>query len=374
MNINKTNYGAWFIDYYEGTLSAEKTAELFLFLEQHPDLKAEFESFSPIILEAETAFFEEKDLLKKSAITPENIEQYLVAEIENDLNLQDKIKLKDFISANPSFTKDRELFRMTVLKPDHVEFTDKKSLRKKVAKRIGVSFNIWTAVAAVVLLILGVIYISRLDERRGTAEITPAKDNTVNDSLKDFFSSPDDVTSEIKKENLADQKTETPDKIKKHIQPQPAKERAFANNKEEKNSEPVLLAERKGINSIPVSFDGNPVEPAAIAHPRYNTYTHSNNRIPGEKETIQDRIADITDKAAEKINTATGEEILYNKDTRENPLAEKIPFKSRMLKFTAWALARISNDKIKMETTFDQSGNIAAYQVSAGKLKYEKDF
>ena len=44
MNINQNNYEAWFLDYYEKQLSAEQVAELFLFLEQHPLLKEEFDA------------------------------------------------------------------------------------------------------------------------------------------------------------------------------------------------------------------------------------------------------------------------------------------------------------------------------------------
>ena len=50
MNINKTNYESWFLDYFEGTLSTMKVAELFLFLHQHPELQPEFDAFQPLHL------------------------------------------------------------------------------------------------------------------------------------------------------------------------------------------------------------------------------------------------------------------------------------------------------------------------------------
>ena len=42
-NINRNNYEAFLLDYVEQNLTAELVAELMLFLEQNPDLKAELE-------------------------------------------------------------------------------------------------------------------------------------------------------------------------------------------------------------------------------------------------------------------------------------------------------------------------------------------
>ena len=50
MKINLHNYEAVFLDYYEGNLSAEDVSELLLFLENHPELKEDFESFENIVL------------------------------------------------------------------------------------------------------------------------------------------------------------------------------------------------------------------------------------------------------------------------------------------------------------------------------------
>ena len=72
MNINKNNFEGWFLDYYEGTLTAEQVAELFLFLEKNPELKNEFESFALITLPDSQEVFAEKNALRKNIITIEN--------------------------------------------------------------------------------------------------------------------------------------------------------------------------------------------------------------------------------------------------------------------------------------------------------------
>src|SRR5215204_1084072 len=101
MKINKTNYGIWFLDYYEELLAAEQVAELFLFLEQHPELRDEFEMFTQVKIVPDTIVFENRESLKKSVVSSSNIDHYLIGEIENDLNLIDKTRLKEFISKNP---------------------------------------------------------------------------------------------------------------------------------------------------------------------------------------------------------------------------------------------------------------------------------
>ena len=83
MNINKTNYESFFLDYYEGSLSAMQVAELFLFLQQNEGLRKEFDSFNQInINPADETVFEAKESLKRSVITEHNIDYYLVKRIK----------------------------------------------------------------------------------------------------------------------------------------------------------------------------------------------------------------------------------------------------------------------------------------------------
>ena len=61
MNINKNNYEAFFLDYHEGNLSPQQVADLLLFIEQHPELEEEFESFENFSIADNNTFnFENK--------------------------------------------------------------------------------------------------------------------------------------------------------------------------------------------------------------------------------------------------------------------------------------------------------------------------
>lgn len=154
MNINRHNCEAWFLDFYEGQLSTDQVAELFAFLDAHPDLKEVFESYEgPAFDAAETNLpvFEHKDLLRRQIELPENInevnyEEFFAAAIDNVLDAKGQIKLERFLESNPDKRSELDLFRKTILAPDYSEkFEAKHALKKPVVT--AADFDNW-AVAA----------------------------------------------------------------------------------------------------------------------------------------------------------------------------------------------------------------------------------
>lgn len=136
MGINLNNYEAYFLDYQEGNLDTEKVAELMVFVEAHPELKAEFESFELVSLMPEQLSFDNKSSLKKKVFVPtpnindHNYEEWLVANLEGDLSDSDKNELNDFIGKNPTVRLEQNIFKSTILKPGIVEFSNKEELKK----------------------------------------------------------------------------------------------------------------------------------------------------------------------------------------------------------------------------------------------------
>ncbi|MCK6648309.1 MAG: hypothetical protein L6Q66_01525 [Bacteroidia bacterium] len=127
MNINKHNYEAFFLDYHEGNLSPQEVAELLLFLEQHPELKEEFESFENFSLTEDemNIQFKNKSELKKE-ITPENIDEFLVKKVEGELLPIENDILEQYIKQHPHTQKDLELYKRSIVSPDHSIIFDKK--------------------------------------------------------------------------------------------------------------------------------------------------------------------------------------------------------------------------------------------------------
>ncbi|MBL7888526.1 MAG: hypothetical protein JNL24_03175 [Bacteroidia bacterium] len=133
MNINKHNYEAFFLDYHEGNLAPQEVAELLLFLEQHPELKEEFESFENFSLTDDemNISFKGKSELKKE-VTPENIDEFLVKKIEGELLPIENDILEQYIKQHPHFQKDLELYKRAKVSPDHSVLFDKKSDLKMI--------------------------------------------------------------------------------------------------------------------------------------------------------------------------------------------------------------------------------------------------
>ncbi|MGZ4048212.1 MAG: hypothetical protein ACXVNN_02550 [Bacteroidia bacterium] len=130
MNINKNNYEAFFLDYHEGNLSPQQVADLLLFIEQHPELKEEFESFENFTLEDFSGItFENKSGLKKE-ITNDNKDEYFIRSVEDTLSSIEKNLLDNFIKQHPQYIADLNLFQKTKLNPDSsIVFENKESLK-----------------------------------------------------------------------------------------------------------------------------------------------------------------------------------------------------------------------------------------------------
>jgi len=139
MNINRDNYEAYFLDYFEGQLSPEMVEEVLMFVDQNPDLKNDFEEFEAVSLVADQDIvFEKKSSLKKnqvfatSKVTELNYEEYLVSETEGLLNEEQIASIAEFISINPQFEKDRRLYELAHIQAEaEIVFESKESLKHK---------------------------------------------------------------------------------------------------------------------------------------------------------------------------------------------------------------------------------------------------
>ena len=141
MKINRDNYELFFINYFDGCLNPEELDDLMLFLKNNPDLEDELLSFEKIDVSAkEEAHFELKNSLKKTIsdkreITPKNIDEFLIASLENDLTYNDTDRLEKFLEENPQYKSDLATYSKTILNPDlNITFPNKKMLKKHVKK------------------------------------------------------------------------------------------------------------------------------------------------------------------------------------------------------------------------------------------------
>jgi hypothetical protein len=174
MQINRNNYGAFFLDYWESNLDEQGREALALFLEKNPDLQDEFFGFkmaAKTLLTAETQLiFPGKQRLKKIAVQPvdeitqDNFEQYIVAFLENDLE-ENQLKMFDrFRLANPEIENEIELYKKTFLKPDQrIVFQNKAGLKRRLLPLPGRTLILrGLQIAALLLVAFGLFRLTTL--------------------------------------------------------------------------------------------------------------------------------------------------------------------------------------------------------------------
>lgn len=82
--ITKQNYETWFLLYADNELSTEEQAQVFSFVESHPELKSEFEAIQQVkLLPEESVLMPEKERLKSSVF--EHLEERY--RVEPDLSI-----------------------------------------------------------------------------------------------------------------------------------------------------------------------------------------------------------------------------------------------------------------------------------------------
>lgn len=160
--INRSNYEIYMIDYLDGRLNASEVSELLLFIEQHEDIRAEFELLQqhtePVHAD-ENISFGDKNGLKKPAYNDikDGMQQQLIAYMEHDLSLADRMQIAQQQLIYPELKKDLELFEQTRFAADtRIVFPHKKQLKKQTI--VVALFNRYAPVAAAAcLLAFGII-------------------------------------------------------------------------------------------------------------------------------------------------------------------------------------------------------------------------
>lgn len=131
MKIDINNYEAFLLDYIEGNLSAEMTAELMLFLQQHPEIETGIEGFKIISLEKEEEKFDAKNALKRKefVVNDDVIEGLIISCINGDLSKSEEKKLMEIVNGNPDYLKLFSQYKRTKLEIGDERLSDKVLLK-----------------------------------------------------------------------------------------------------------------------------------------------------------------------------------------------------------------------------------------------------
>jgi hypothetical protein len=133
--INKDNYEAWFLDYYEGALNPEQTEQLFKFLDANPHLYQVFNEYQNLELMPEQVNFDKNSLLKdipKELINEISGTDYMaISYTENLLSNDEKNTVDKLIQEDILLKEAVSTYSDLKLKPDtSIVFKQKNKLKK----------------------------------------------------------------------------------------------------------------------------------------------------------------------------------------------------------------------------------------------------
>jgi hypothetical protein len=181
--ITHNNYEAYLLDYFEANLSHELVEELLAFINVNEDVKNAIGKLSApgdLVLDIPPAAYPNKKSLKKTAlINDENYLNYLVALVENDLNLTERKEVKSYIAANPQLQSELALLKRSKLdSADVVAYPYKSKLKKD---RFIIPFYYPIAAAASIILMFGVYYFN--ENKNDVGAIAKAETHKLADTL-----------------------------------------------------------------------------------------------------------------------------------------------------------------------------------------------
>jgi len=161
VQIDMTNYEAFYLDFLEGNLSGEALEAFEAFLAEHPELAVDDSPLFTLEAQEETYDPIHKLALKKGIdlndLNTETIEFFLIAREEGLLDTEQKAHLNHWLEANAHYRQDAELYALVQLEADEsIVYANKKSLHKPQGggRIIPMWWSAGVAVAAGVALIV----------------------------------------------------------------------------------------------------------------------------------------------------------------------------------------------------------------------------
>lgn len=151
--IDIHNYEAYLLDFSEGNLGGELQMELELFLIQHPELNIDLSELALVELDKEEVCFPKKNNLKKSESDLISETQF-ISYIENQVPLNERLKLEKSCASNPSLANELSLYQQTIAQADiSITYSNKNELKRR-SGIIWFDFSVSQYAAAACILFL----------------------------------------------------------------------------------------------------------------------------------------------------------------------------------------------------------------------------
>lgn len=203
--INPSNIEAYLLDYLEGNLNPMLTAELMVFLTDHPEYEKSMPSLDFLLPVAENASFLDKENLKKDfndipEINSANFEEFCIAYSEKLLQQSDIIRLFRYIGNDLKKQNILHLYSRLKVTPDAKIVYKQKSLLKKPVPFFTNRKHLYYAFSLAAFIVL----VFLISIPRNTLKVHPISDVTIQKSFPANSHSPDKEVIKIEKPAEAD--------------------------------------------------------------------------------------------------------------------------------------------------------------------------
>jgi hypothetical protein len=173
IKITLDNYEEYVNGWIEGSLPESEQQAFGQFLVRFPDIRAELNELTSFILEKETSdapvpsFDHLKRNLNEKIISKDNFLEFVMASMDEELDLASEQMLTDFLVANPRLKMEANLFSQCSISPDtSIRFPGKSALRRAIpmVPFIRRQWVQWTAMAASIAFLVGIFLLNPLND------------------------------------------------------------------------------------------------------------------------------------------------------------------------------------------------------------------
>jgi hypothetical protein len=364
MEIDINNYESILVDYFDGNLNALEVAEVLLFLEQHPDIKNEFEAFGMLpVAENITVDNDFKLNLKKlqehQSLANKSFNELIIAQIEGDCSENENDIINEIIDGNKSLIKLKNTFQYTKLLPDlSVNYPNKQALKRKEA--VVFYLNKRFAAAAALLLLASLVFLmyknasNKIDEFKiAQSQIKPKEINQVKASEKLTEMPLEKSLAIVTKENKSIKQV-TPTAIISNTQ--------------------ILVNE-----SLPIQEHINVLPIKAIASID-NSVAFKNNSIAGAVIPVEIAITNVSPKKEDFLTIGNFMKKKIIERGKDNLIEQEKPVNNDELDIDPITVASVgagiiektTGKKVFLSRAFDKSGTVKSYTFAAGDFKFER--
>ena len=163
MQIDRSNYEIWLIDWLDGNLNEIQVEQLQHFLSENPDLKEESEDLTIFRLNPSGKTFQHKNHLKKTTanLSGSQFDYLSVAYLENDLSSDQETELMEIIDQDPEKKMAFELIQKTKLSPVALSYKHKHRLIRRTIAQNVIRLSLIGLSAAAIITLAVITYISK---------------------------------------------------------------------------------------------------------------------------------------------------------------------------------------------------------------------